>query len=179
MEQGSSKRTAAPVGLGERIQSLDVLRVFAVLGILVMNVQSMSMPEAAYFNPTAYGDLGGINRIVWQLGQLLADQKFMTLFSILFGAGVVLFASRCEDKGVRPAGLHYRRSIWLLLFGLLHAYLLWFGDILYAYGMCALVVYLFRRRSPWTLLVLGVLSLGFCSGLNLFFGWSMPYWPPE
>jgi len=69
-----------------RISSLDFLRGFALLGILVMNVQAFSIPIAAYFNPTAWGSLHGFDGAVWFLSHLLVDQKFMTLFSILFGA---------------------------------------------------------------------------------------------
>lgn len=105
-----------PVASGERIQSLDVLRGFAVLGILVMNAQAFSMPGAAYMNPTAWGDLTGINLAVWLAGHVLADQKFMTLFSILFGAGVCLFAERAEARSGRSAAVHYRRMFWLRRF---------------------------------------------------------------
>ena len=80
-----------PVAQSARIDSIDVLRGFALLGILIMNVQVFAMPDAAYFiNPTAYGDLEGANFYVWLGSRLLADQKFMTIFSMLFGAGIVL-----------------------------------------------------------------------------------------
>jgi len=170
---------ASPINPSERIQSIDVLRGFAVLGILIMNIQDFSMVSAAYFNPTAYGDLNGANWYVWVFSHLFADQKFMTLFSLLFGAGVVLFSSRAESKGVRSAGVHYRRTLWLLVFGMLHGYLLWSGDILYAYAMCSFVVFLFRRRPPKTLLILGLLTLVVGSSLYLLSGLSMSFWPEE
>ena len=75
----------------KRIVSLDILRGMAVLGILVMNIQSFSMPSAAYINPTAYGDLSGLNKWIWILSHLLASQKFLSIFSMLFGAGVFIF----------------------------------------------------------------------------------------
>lgn len=90
---GTNKPIVAPVAPAERIISLDVLRGFAVLGILIMNIQSYAMPGAAYFNPMAYGDLTGLNKWVWILSHIFADQKFMTLFSILFGAGIILIKS--------------------------------------------------------------------------------------
>jgi uncharacterized protein len=168
-----------PVTQGDRIASIDVLRGFALLGILVMNIQTFAMIEAAYFNPTAYGDFTGPNFLVWLFSHAFADQKFMTIFSMLFGAGIVLMAERAESKGLRPAGAHYRRMLWLVLFGILHAHLLWYGDVLYWYGMCGLVVYLFRRlRAPW-LIVLGLLSLVLVSVLFVFLGWSMQFWPEE
>ncbi len=144
-----------------------------------MNIQSFSMIGAAYFNPTAYGDLSGANYWVWLLSHVLTDQKFMTIFSMLFGAGILLMTSRAESLGKPSAGPHYRRMGLLILFGLLHAHLLWYGDILYAYGMCGLVVYLLRKLSPQRLLLVGFLSLAVSSSIWMFLGWSMEFWPPE
>jgi uncharacterized protein len=159
--------------------ALDALRGFAVLGILIMNIQSYSMIQAAYINPTAYGDLTGINRWVSVLSHLFADGKFMAIFSILFGAGVVLMTSRVEAKGRGSASLHYRRTFWLIVIGMIHAYLLWYGDILTAYGVCALLIFLFRKVSPKWLLVIGLISVSVSSLIYLFFGVSLPYWPAE
>jgi len=171
--------TVGPLGQQERIVSIDVLRGFAVLGILIMNIQAFAMIDAAYFNPTAFGDLTGLNFWVWLLGHLLADQKFMSIFSMLFGAGICLMAARADATGRSAAGLHYRRMFWLILFGLLHAHLLWYGDILYLYGVCGLVVYLFRKLRPGWQIALGIVSLGVVSVLWILFGLSMAVWPPE
>ena len=170
---------AQPISPQERIISLDVLRGFAVLGILVMNIQSFSMIQAAYINPTAYGDLSGINRLVSILSYIFADHKFMTIFSLLYGAGILMLTQRAEARGVRPAGLHYRRTIWLIIFGLLHAYLLWYGDILFKYGACALIAYPFRGLRPGRLLLAGLIIFSVAFGLYLLFGFSIPYWPEE
>jgi len=175
----SEVNAAGPVSRPDRIVSIDVLRGFAVLGILVMNIQSFSMIGAAYLNPYAYGDLNGANHAVWLLSHLLADSKFMTIFSLLFGAGVVLMASRLEASGRPTAGVHYRRMIWLIIFGLLHGLFLWYGDILFVYGMCGLGIYLFRRRSPRFLLIFGILVVSVASLLTMFWQVTMPYWPPE
>jgi len=113
---------ASPVTPAERIISLDVLRGFAILGILIMNVQSFSMIMASYINPSAFGDLTGLNRVVWTLSHVLADEKFMSIFSMLFGAGILMIAGRAEDKGLKAGSVHYRRSLWLILFGLMHAW---------------------------------------------------------
>ena len=121
----------------ERIRSLDLLRGFALLGILIMNIQFFSMVGAAYFNPMAFGDLSSSNGWVYILSHALSDQKFMTLFTILFGAGIVLMTSRAESRGASAAVVHYRRTVILLVFGLLHAYLLWAGDVLVSYALCA------------------------------------------
>src|ERR1700727_4021294 len=82
------------VGEKERIVSIDVLRGFALLGILPMNIQYFSMISAAYSNPTAYGNMTGANYWEWLLCHVFADQKFMTIFSMLFGVGILLITSR-------------------------------------------------------------------------------------
>lgn len=171
--------TTRPVAPAERIMALDALRGFALLGILVMNIQSFSMIEAAYFNPTSYGDLTGLNKAVWIVSHLFADQKFMTIFAVLFGAGIVLMARSAEAKGRKATGLHYRRTFWLLVIGLGHAYLLWYGDILVVYALCALSVFWFRKLSPFKLLFIGILMIAMGSLISLFLGWSLPQWPAE
>jgi uncharacterized protein len=170
---------AAPVSLEERISSIDVLRGFALLGILIMNIQSFSMIMAAYLNPTAYGDLTGANWWVWTLSNIVANEKFISIFSMLFGAGIVLMTSRAEAKGISPKGLHVRRSIWLIVIGLLHAYLLWYGDILFTYGVCALIVFAGRKASPKKLIIIGLIVFSVAFLLFMFFGFSLQYWPEE
>ena len=165
-----------PTAQSERIQSLDVLRGFAVLGILIMNIQAFSMIGGAYFNPTAYGDLTGLNYLVWLLSHLLADMKFMGIFSMLFGAGIVLMGERMEATGRAPARVHYRRTLVLLPFGLAHGWLLWSGDILFAYAMCGFVVFLFRNKPAKTLIILGLASVAVGSILSLATQISIPYW---
>jgi len=169
----------APVAEDERFESLDVLRGFALLGILVMNVQSFSMPAVAYMNPTGYGDLSGANLWVWILGHLFADQKFMTIFSALFGAGIVLMWQRAKSRGRKITGLHYRRTFWLMLFGLGHAYLLWAGDVLFPYAVCSVWVFWFKGLSPRTLIVVGMIVLLVSPALFLFAGYTMPFWPAD
>ena len=169
-------RLSGSTGRQERIASLDVLRGFALLGILVMNIQAFAMPFCAYVNPTSFGEQEGINLWVWGVGHVLFDMKFMALFSMLFGAGVLLFSDRAEARGAKAGWLHYRRSFWLLMFGLLHAHLLWSGDILFSYAICAFIVYPFRRRSPRTLLILGLLFLAFGTGLSFMMGLSYEHW---
>ncbi|MFC2088361.1 DUF418 domain-containing protein [Calditrichota bacterium] len=169
----------SPIQQSERYLSLDFLRGIAVLGILIMNIQSYSMIEAAYINPTAFGDFTGINKLVWILSHIFADQKFMTIFSILYGAGIVLITNRAEAKNVSAAGLHYRRTFWLLVIGLCHAYLLWHGDILVTYAVCALVVFVFRKISSKGQLLTGLIIVSIASILYLLFGWSMQFWPEQ
>ena len=161
-----------------RIDSIDVLRGFALLGILVMNIQLFAMPEAAYYNPTAYGDLEGANLYVWLGGRLLADQKFMTIFSMLFGAGIVLMTARAEARG-ESGRVHYRRMGWLGLIGLLHAHLLWFGDILFLYAVCGMLVYPLRRQSAGRLLAIGTATVAVASVIFAGLQASLPSWPDD
>ena len=171
--------TLTPATPGKRILSIDVLRGFAVLGILIMNIQSFSMIFEAYMNPTAYGDLNGLNKWIWILSHLLANEKFMTIFSMLFGAGILLFVDKIRAINKKPGPLHYRRNFWLLLFGMAHAYLIWYGDILVAYSLCAFFVYVFRNKKPSTLLILGVVFFFVPVFIYLFFGFSLQFWPKE
>jgi uncharacterized protein len=159
-----------PARDADRIAALDVLRGFALLGILLMNIQSFSMIDAAYENPTAYGDLSGANLVTWWVVHVLADQKFMTIFSMLFGAGIALMTSRAEGRLGRSAALHYRRMGVLWVMGVLHGYLLWYGDILNTYAMCGFVVYGFRRVRPSRQLVLGIVSIMVPSLFALLYG---------
>lgn len=140
----------------ERILTLDLLRGFALLGILLMNITSFALPLMAYFNPLAAGGLG-IHRGVHAVLHIFADQKFMALFSLLFGASVMLFLERLKAKELPVKGLYFRRNGWLLVFGWLHLTLLWDGDILAIYALCAFALYLFHRRSPAFQCLLGAL----------------------
>ena len=157
-----SERAPTPVAEGQRVDAIDTLRGFALLGILVMNVTGIAFPMAAYFNPMVYGGPAGADYGAWVFAHLFFELKMMGIFSMLYGAGVVLMARRFEESG-RPFGrIHYRRTFWLLVIGLVHAYLLWHGDILVTYALCGFVLYLFRRRSSRALVLwgLGVLVFG-------------------
>ena len=168
---------AGPVAETARIDAIDVVRGFALIGILVMNIQAFAMPQAAYFNPTAYGDLEGANLYVWLAGRMLADQKFMAIFSMLFGAGIVLMAERAEARG--GASVHNRRMGVLLAIGLLHAHLLWAGDILFTYAVCGMAVYPLRRLAPGWLAALGTTLLAVGSAYSVAVGLSLEYWTKE
>lgn len=162
-----------------RIISLDVLRGIAVLGILIMNIQSFSMIGAAYINPTAYGDLTGLNKWVWIISHIFASEKFMSIFSILFGAGIILFTDRALEKGRKASAFHYRRMFWLLVFGMLHAYLIWYGDVLVNYSLCGMLVYLFRKMSAKKLVIFASLFFVVPIIFSVASGMTIQYWPPE
>ena len=140
-----------------RIHSLDLLRGFAVLGILIMNITSFSQVNIAYMNPMIGAGLEGYNQYFHAFNYIFADTRFMSIFSILFGAGVVLFTNNAEAKGKRVGALHFKRMFWLLLFGLLHAYFIWEGDILVAYAICGCLIYLLRKKTIRALLIISII----------------------
>ena len=162
-----------------RILSIDIIRGVAVLGILIMNIQSFSMISAAYINPAAYGDLIGLNKTVWILSHVLADQKFLSIFSMLFGIGILLFSDAVEKKGYRPVRFYYRRLFWLFSFGLIHGYLFWHGDILVAYAVCGALAFLFRKLSSWVLIAIALIIFLIPAFNYWLFGSSMEMWPEE
>jgi uncharacterized protein len=106
----------------------------------------------------------------------LFDLKFMALFSMLFGAGIVLMSERQRTASNRPWGFHYRRMAVLLVFGLLHAHLLWYGDILVTYALCGALVYLLRKLSPSLLVVLALPTVAVPALIFALLGLTMPYW---
>jgi uncharacterized protein len=151
--------TVAPVSAAERLFAVDALRGFALLGILAMNIVAFGWPSAAYINPYRGGGFEGTDRVVWFFNHLVFEGKMMSIFSMLFGAGLVLMDQRAAKRGASVAGVYYRRVLWLLVIGLIHAYLIWNGDILVLYAECGLFLYLFRNRTPRTLIILGVSAL--------------------
>jgi uncharacterized protein len=168
---------SAPVAPLQRVGSVDVLRGFALLGILVMNIYAFAMPWSAYWNPFAGGGQGSLDRGTWWFTHLVFEMKFMTLFSMLFGAGLALMAQRAEAKGGRFGGIYYRRLLWLLLIGMVHAYLMWFGDILVWYALCGLILYPLRRVRPRFLIPIGAVLICVVVPSGLFFGYTiLPEW---
>lgn len=162
-----------------RIAALDVLRGFAFLGIFVMNVQGMAMVRDAYFMPSAHMDLTGINWAIWVAGHMFADMKFMALFSMLFGAEIIVMADERAAKGLPTTKFRYTRNAWLLVFGLIHAYFIWAGDILVTYALCAFVVFWFRNLSAVKLLAFGAGLLAIGVTVCLLAGYSVQCAPPD
>ena len=160
-----------------RIQVIDALRGFALLGILPMNMISFANPDWILFNPTVHGSFEGIEKWIWVVSHVLADQKFMTIFSPLYGAGILLFTANLERRGGKPTAIFLRRSLWLLVFGLLHWFLLWDGDILATYALSGMAVYWLRHRSPVFLALTGLAVIGVNTVLILGAGLSMPNMP--
>lgn len=160
-------RDSGPTPPSDRIVSLDALRGLALLGILLINIWVFAMPEDTLLNPTIYGDFTGANYWAWAVGHVFAQNKFITLFSALFGAGILLFIESKAEKGENAVRLHYRRTAILIAIGLLHAYLLWYGDILVAYGLTGLVLVAFRNLDTRWLAGIGVAFLSFIPLLEL------------
>ncbi|MEM8816572.1 MAG: DUF418 domain-containing protein [Pseudomonadota bacterium] len=158
-QAASDPGIASPVSGRQRLGSLDLLRGVAVLGILVMNIYAFAMPFPAYMNPYAMGGDEPWNLGTWVLTHVIFDQKFMSIFSMLFGAGIVLMMNRAEARSARFGRLFYSRQFWLLLLGMLHAYLLWIGDILFYYALIGMLVYPFRKAAPGKLIAWGSLLL--------------------
>ncbi len=149
-------KSLGPVTSAERIRSLDVLRGVALLGILLMNIAGFGLVFMAYVDPTVQGGAEGKDLFVWIVNNMLFEGTMRALFSMLFGVGMVLMTSRMIGRGggLEVADIYYRRTIWLLIFGIIHGYLiLWFGDILFAYGLWGLFLFPFRNTKPRKLLI--------------------------
>ena len=146
--------TLAPTQAGERITTLDAIRGVAVLGILIMNAVSYGLDQSAYFNIGAGGNDTWLDWAIGGAGEIFVDQKFMALFSMLFGAGIVLFFERARDKGRRAGWLSFWRNALLLGIGILHM-LLWEGDILVVYAVCSVFLIVLHHLPPKALFALG------------------------
>jgi uncharacterized protein len=156
-----------PTAPEARIQSLDVVRGFALLGILLMNIVAMGSPFAAYFNPAALGPPSQADLTTWIVTQTFFEGSMRTLFSMLFGAGFLLLLERLDARGLGldAAKIYARRVMWLLLFGIVDIVVLaWGGDILFTYGLAALLLLPFWKSSLrslviWTVVVFAATSL--------------------
>ena len=154
----------APLAASERIGAMDVLRGFALLGILLMNLEGFVGPvmaSASGLDPA----LTGADRTVDLLVYVLVQGKFYTLFSLLFGMGFAVMSQRAERAGRPFAGVYWRRGLALLAIGALHAVFIWAGDILMMYALCSFLLLAFRplphRWYPWFGLGAYAMPIGF------------------
>lgn len=148
MEQTS---IAAPVAQSERITILDSLRGFAILGILLMNIGAFGLSGDTFALHES-----GINYKTWYFINWVPDGTQRALFSMLFGAGIILFMRNIEKKveGVRQADYFFRRQLWLMFFSLVDVFLLlWNGDILLDYALYGMLLFTFRNLPPKKLLI--------------------------
>jgi uncharacterized protein len=154
----------------ERVLTLDVIRGIAVMGILSVNIVGMAMIETAYFYPPAYGFHSTGDKVMWALNSIFVDGRFRALFSILFGASLTLVVTRAIEAGRKGWQVHYPRMIVLLLFGSIHYYVLWWGDILMNYALVGMIAYGFWRLKPPLLVLAAVVALGFSYVPPFIFG---------
>jgi len=157
-------RGVGPTASSARYSSIDTLRGFALLGILVPNIVSFAWPSSAYTDPSVISDAPA-NMTAYKITSIFFLGKFMFLFALLFGSGVVMYARKfdtADEDGAyhtglaTGAGLWYWRCAWLLIFGLVHAYFFWYGDILTYYAISGLtLLWWIRRLSPSLQLVGG------------------------
>jgi uncharacterized protein len=145
-----------PIPARDRIITLDVLRGFAVLGILFVNMPFFAMPLALASGTEGLADAPVREQMSWAIVETLVTYKFLSLFSLLFGAGLVVQMARAEAKGRRFVPLYLRRLAVLAAFGLAHGLLLWYGDILLRYAVLGLLPLLMRKARPRTLLTVAV-----------------------
>jgi len=173
-----SNATFQPIAPDERIATLDVLRGLALLGILLMNME-------AFVGPLDLSTGGidphwqGVDRWADAFVYIFVQGKFFTLFSLLFGAGFAVMAQRAEVAGRDFTRFYLRRSLGLLGIGLVHALLLWSGDILVAYALLSFLLLAFREAPRAWLPVMGVLAYLAAVGLMLLLGALMLLVPDE
>ncbi|QIK79211.1 DUF418 domain-containing protein [Sphingomonas piscis] len=142
----------------DRIVTLDVTRGIAVMGIFSVNVVGMAMIQSAYFYPPAFGFDGLGDRIMWLLNFIFIDGKLRGLFSVMFGASILLVMDAARRAGRDPWKTHYARMLVLLGFGLLHFFVLWWGDILTHYAAVGMVVVLLSKLNAQRLFALSAVA---------------------
>src|SRR5215213_3925487 len=150
-----STTASAPLRENQRVKLIDSIRGIALLGILLMNSMAQSQAHMFYDRMDPRQSMTGLNFFAWGAEALFFEGTMRGLFSILFGAGTLLLLTRLIKKNndLEPVDIYYRRLIWLLVFGLINAFiLLWPGDILYPYALCGLLLFPFRNLSPKHLL---------------------------
>ena len=156
-----------------RIRTLDLIRGVAVLGILAVNIAGFAAPDSAIFSPDLPQPGSLADHAVWPVTLLLFEGKMRTLFSLLFGASLLLFIERAETAGRNGNRLQLRRLAWLLLLGYLHFALIWDGDILFLYAAIGFVALALRHLRPSQLVVAGALIL---ASWQL---WGLSMWLPS
>ena len=157
---------SGPVRESGRITSLDLIRGIAVLGILLMNAVSFRFGDAPYLNLSAGGSETWLDWCVGIFGEVFVDQKFMGLFSLLFGAGMILFIDRAVEKGRRAVLLNLWRNGLLLLIGVLH-FMVWDGDVLMAYAISSVFLIALRKLPNRALISIGAVVFVLSVGLAL------------
>jgi len=156
-EQQNNPRIEPVSATGQqRLASLDFTRGIAVMGILVANIVAFGQPQAAYFWPGGFlTDHGAVSDGLWVAQFTLIDGKMRGLFTLLFGAGMILFLDRAWARGA-GRWLQVRRLFWLFVFGYAHYLFVSKTDILALYATCGLIALLFVKWKPKTQLLVGI-----------------------
>jgi uncharacterized protein len=156
---GGGETTFIPVTSSERILPLDIMRGFVLCGILLMNITGFGLANA-YSDPTVSGGSTGWNLYAWITTNMFFEGTMRALFSLLFGVGTYIILDRLSkrDAGIKAADIYFRRLLWMLVFGLIHGYLLlWTGEILYDYALMGLLLFSFRNMAPKKLILIALL----------------------
>ena len=177
------KETSAPspIGGAERIQEIDIIRGFALFGVLWINLvaQAGNLVPAGTFNNLATAPL---DAVIQPIADIFVTDKAMALFSLLFGYGFAMIIRRLEARGADSGRLFLRRTAILFAIGIIHIWFVWFGDILHVYALMGFVLYLTRNWSDKTLLIVGLSLALFSTGiveavLQLRYDEPFPWWP--
>ncbi|MCR9017082.1 DUF418 domain-containing protein [Aquiflexum gelatinilyticum] len=166
----TSYAALTPIQTDERVTSLDVMRGIVLCGILIMNINGFGL-AFGYNDPSVLGGDTGLNLYTWMMSNLFFEGTMRALFSLLFGVGMFIFLDRLQKKGagINAADIYFRRISWLLVFGLIHGYLLlWVGEILYNYALMGFLVYSFRNMVPKKLMYIGLILMIVGTGWNYY-----------
>jgi uncharacterized protein len=154
----------APISASERIQEIDIIRGFALFGVLWLNLvaQSHTLAPDGVFDDLATAPL---DAVIAPIARLFVSWKAMTLFSLLFGYGFAMMMSRLAARKVNADAIFLRRTAILFAFGIIHIWLIWIGDILHVYALMGFLLYLSRRWSDRRLLIVGLFLALFSQSL--------------
>jgi uncharacterized protein len=158
--------SSTPISLSNRNFSIDVMRGFAILGILLMNIPGFSGPDLFMEWGDVFAGKLTMDGFIFKSAMVLFDGKMRGLFTLLFGAGLMLFIEN-KDNTIKTADLYFKRLMWLLVFGLVDAYLLlWGGDVLYEYALCGLFLFSLRNLRVRYMLLISFIALLFHTCLD-------------
>ena len=156
-----------PTGHINRINSVDIIRGVALCGMILVNIPEFGLP---YSSPNVDAIGTGPNLAAWWTNSMFFEGTMRGLFSMLFGAGIILFTGRATEKinGVSVTDAYFRRLLWLFLFGVIHCYvLLWHGEILFSYALVGMFAFSFRSWNPRQLMIGAIVLFSLATGLSV------------